>query len=157
MSAVSFLRILPVIFAGFFFPPDKLWFYLTYFFLILQNFIWNFIDQFILRSCSLAMSNIITTQQELASDLKWLSICLSIEVSSLLCCCSVAKSCLTLATPWTIAHQAPLSKGILQARILEWVAIPSSRGSTQPRDWTQVSRTESTFFTVWARIRISSE
>ena len=29
--------------------------------------------------------------------------------------------------------------GILQARILEWVAMPSSRGSRQPRDWTQVS------------------
>ena len=33
------------------------------------------------------------------------------------------------ATPWTVAHQAPLSMGILQARILEWVAMPSSRGS----------------------------
>ena len=28
-------------------------------------------------------------------------------------------------TPWTVAHQAPLSMGILQARILEWVAFPS--------------------------------
>ena len=38
------------------------------------------------------------------------------------------------ATPWTVARQAPLSMGILQARILEWVAVPSSRGSSQPRD-----------------------
>ena len=30
--------------------------------------------------------------------------------------------------PWTVALQAPLSMGILQARILEWVAMPSSRG-----------------------------
>ena len=30
-------------------------------------------------------------------------------------------------TPWTAAHQAPLSIGILQARILEWVVMPSSR------------------------------
>ena len=30
-------------------------------------------------------------------------------------------------TPWTVAHQAPLPTGILQARILEWVAMPSSR------------------------------
>ena len=37
-------------------------------------------------------------------------------------------------TPWTLAHLAPLSVGILQARILEWVAMPSSRGSSQPRD-----------------------
>ena len=36
------------------------------------------------------------------------------------------------ATPWTVAHQAPLSMGIPQARILEWVAMPSSRGSSQP-------------------------
>ena len=42
-------------------------------------------------------------------------------------------------TPWTAAHQAPLSMEILQARILEWVAMPSSRGSSQPWDQTQVS------------------
>ena len=37
-------------------------------------------------------------------------------------------------TLWTVAHQAPLSMGILQARILEEVASPFSRGSSQPRD-----------------------
>ena len=37
-------------------------------------------------------------------------------------------------TPWVVVCQAPLSLGILQARILEWVAIPFSRGSSQPRD-----------------------
>ena len=36
-------------------------------------------------------------------------------------------------TTWTATLQAPLSMGILQARILEWVAMPSSRGSSQPR------------------------
>ena len=41
--------------------------------------------------------------------------------------------------PWTVARQVPLVQGILQARILEWVAIFSSRGSSQPRDWTCVS------------------
>ena len=40
--------------------------------------------------------------------------------------------------------------GILQARILELVAMPSSRGSFQPRDWTQVSHIAGEFFTVWA-------
>ena len=34
------------------------------------------------------------------------------------------------ATLWTVAHQAPLSMRILQERILEWVAAPSSRGSS---------------------------
>ena len=38
------------------------------------------------------------------------------------------------ATLWTVACQAPLSMGILQARILGWVAMSSSRGSSQPRD-----------------------
>ena len=37
--------------------------------------------------------------------------------------------------------------GILQARILKWVAIPFSRGSSQPRDWTQVSCIAGRFFT----------
>ena len=36
------------------------------------------------------------------------------------------------ATPWTVAHQLPLSMGILQARILEWVAMPSSRDLPNP-------------------------
>ena len=54
------------------------------------------------------------------------------------------------ATPWTVVHQAPLSMGILQERILEWVAMSFSRGSSQPRDWTQVSHIASGFFTVWA-------
>ena len=46
----------------------------------------------------------------------------------------VAQLCLTLCDPMDYrAH------GILQARILEWVAVPFSRGSSQPRDRTQVS------------------
>ena len=49
------------------------------------------------------------------------------------------QSCPTLCDPWTIVHQAPLSVGILQARIMEWVAMPSSRRSFPPRDWTCVS------------------
>ena len=52
------------------------------------------------------------------------------------------------ATPWTVADQASLSVRILQARIQEWVAIPSSRGSSQPRDRTQVSHTAGEFFTI---------
>ena len=39
----------------------------------------------------------------------------------------------------TVARQAPLSMGILQARILEWIAMPSSRRSSWLRDWTRVS------------------
>ena len=50
-----------------------------------------------------------------------------------------------------VAHQAPLSMGILQVRILEWVAMLSSRRSSQPRDWTQISpRIAGRFFTILA-------
>ena len=42
-------------------------------------------------------------------------------------------------TPWTEAYQSPLSMGILQVRILEWVAMPSSRECSQHRNQTQVS------------------
>ena len=53
------------------------------------------------------------------------------------CGCLVCKLCLTLfVTPWTITHQAPSVRGISQARILEWVAISSSREPSCPRDWT---------------------
>ena len=51
-------------------------------------------------------------------------------------------------TPWTVTGQAPVSLGILQARILERVAMPSSRVSSQPRCQTQVFRIAGRFFTV---------
>ena len=66
-------------------------------------------------------------------------------------CCAV-PSCSVISNsvaPWTIAHPAPLSMGILQTRILEWVAMPSSRGSSWPRDRTHVSCIAGRFFTVW--------
>ena len=53
-------------------------------------------------------------------------------------------------TPWTEARQGPLSMGILQARTLKWVAVPSSRETSQPRDQTQVSLIAGRFFTSWA-------
>ena len=62
----------------------------------------------------------------------------------------VAKLCLTLVTLWTVAHQAPLSIEIFQARMLEWIAISFSRGSSWHRGRTQVSCTIGIFFTNWA-------
>ena len=46
-------------------------------------------------------------------------------------------------------------RGIFQARVLEWVAFSFSRGSSQPRDWTQVSCIASRRFTVWATREVS--
>ena len=51
----------------------------------------------------------------------------------------VAQSCLTLGNPMDYGLPGSSAHGIPQTRILEWVAIPSSRGSFQPRDQTQVS------------------
>ena len=48
-------------------------------------------------------------------------------------------------------------RGIFQARVLEWVATSFSRGSSWPRDWTQVSRIAGRRFTVWATVVILNE
>ena len=62
--------------------------------------------------------------------------CLKVKASQL---------CPTLCDPMGyIVH------GILQARILEWAAFPFSRGSSQPRDWTQLSCIAGRFFISWA-------
>ena len=53
----------------------------------------------------------------------------------------VTQSCLTVCDPMDYTVH------VLQARTLEWVAIPFSRGSSQPRDQTQVSHIAGGFFT----------
>ena len=58
------------------------------------------------------------------------------------CVCLVARSCLTLCDPMDCIPPGSSVHGILQARILEWVAI-----SSQPRDGTQVSCMAGGFFT----------
>ena len=62
----------------------------------------------------------------------------------------VAQSCPTLCNP--MDHSPPGSSvhGILKVRILEWVAIPFSRGSSWPRDQAWVSCLAGRFFTLWA-------
>ena len=50
----------------------------------------------------------------------------------------VTKLCLTLCDPMDFSPPASSVHGILQARILQWVAMPFSRGSSWPRDWTHV-------------------
>ena len=52
---------------------------------------------------------------------------------------SVAQSCLTFCDPMDCSPPGSSVHGILQTRILEWDARPSSRGSSRPRDWTHVS------------------
>ena len=60
-----------------------------------------------------------------------------------------AESCLTLCDLMESNPPDSSVHGILQERILEWVAIPFSRGSSWPKDWTQVSCTAGKFLTIW--------
>ena len=54
-------------------------------------------------------------------------------------CAKLLQLCLTLGNPMDWSPPGPPVHGILQARILEWVAMPSSRESSRPRDQTHVS------------------
>ena len=63
-------------------------------------------------------------------------------------CAQLLSLVLLFVTPGTVAHQAPPSMKILQARILEGVVIPFSMGLSQSRDRTQVSYFSSRFFTI---------
>ena len=62
----------------------------------------------------------------------------------------VAQSYPSLCNPMDHSPAGSAVRGDLQVRIPEWVIIPSSRGSSQPRDRTQVSRIAGGFFPVWA-------
>ena len=62
----------------------------------------------------------------------------------------VAQSWLTFCDPTDCSPPGSSVYGILQARILEWVAIPFSRGSSRPRNWIWVSCIAGRFFTMWA-------
>ena len=61
----------------------------------------------------------------------------------------VFQSCLTLCNPMDYSLPGSSVRGLFQARVLEWVAISFSRGSSQPRDWTWVSCIADRRFTIW--------
>ena len=62
---------------------------------------------------------------------------------------SVAKSCPTLCNPMVCSLPGSSVHGIFQAKILEWAAISSSRGSSWSRDWTCIFCIVGGFFTLW--------
>ena len=62
----------------------------------------------------------------------------------------VAQPCQTLCNPVDYSLPGSSLHGILQAKVLEWVAISFSRGSSQPRDWTWVSHIAGRCFNLWA-------
>ena len=66
-------------------------------------------------------------------------------------CCVLSRSVVSdSAAPRTVVCQAPLSTGILQPRMLEWVPMPGSWGSSRPRNRTGASCIAGGFFTSWA-------
>ena len=65
-------------------------------------------------------------------------------------CVLVTQSCLTLWNPMDCNLPGSSVYGIILAKILEWVAIPFSKGSSRPRDWTWVSCIAGGFLTIWA-------
>ena len=74
-----------------------------------------------------------------------------------MCVCLVVQSCLTLCDPMDCSLPGSSVHRIPQARILEWIAMPSSRESSQSRDRTQVSRIAGGFFTSRATVQSKSE
>ena len=81
---------------------------------------------------------------------------LQLKAAAMLSCsycmsdCVCAQSCQTLCNSMGCSPPGSSVHGILQARILEWVAISFSRGSSWPRDGTGSPGLEGGFFTVWA-------
>ena len=71
-------------------------------------------------------------------------------------CVLVTQLCLTLCDPTNCSLPGFSVHGILQARIQEWIAIPFSRGSSQPGDLSLLSCIAGRFFTVWATQKSSS-
>ena len=102
------------------------------------------------------MSILLETQQYIKTEYinfkalkekeKWVHLLSLVECSSgMESEVKVTQSCLTFCDPMDC-----VVPGILQAKILAWVAFPFSGGSSQPRDQTLVSRIAGRFFTRWA-------
>ena len=66
----------------------------------------------------------------------------------LCCCCLVSKSCLTLCDPIDCSSTGSCAQGTSQARIVKWIAISVSSGSSQPRYGTHISCLSWEFFTI---------
>ena len=77
-------------------------------------------------------------------------VCGCVCVCARACARLVIQSCLSVCDPMGCSLPGSSVHGILQARILVWVAIPFSRESSQPRVQTQVSCIAGRFFTIWA-------
>ena len=69
----------------------------------------------------------------------------------------VAQGCMTLCDPMDCTAPGSSVRGILQARLLEWVAIPFSMRSSWPRDQSQICCIAGKFFTIWATREVPNQ
>ena len=104
---------------------------------------------------TLAFSVIASSSQHITACLKsiWIQLLMlaCVFLSYICCVCMlVAQSCLTVYGPMDCSPPGSAVYGILQARVLKWVATPFSRGSSQPRDQTWVSSIAGRFIIIWA-------
>ena len=79
-----------------------------------------------------------------------MSICFSPVAWKYFCIVLFDQSCPTLCDYMDSSPPVSSVHEIFQARIPDWIAIPFSTGSSQPRNWTRVSYTAGRFFTIWA-------
>ena len=103
-----------------------------------------------LLSLNLININCVLFHQKFLANGRFFSECVAEELTSFI---GKSENLCRKKEKWNcsvVSNQAPLSMGILQARILEWVAISFSRGSSQPRDRTWVSHIAGRLFTLWA-------
>ena len=86
-------------------------------------------------------------RKPLCSPILWLGFTSVIFIAILYWCCLGTKLCLPLCNPIDCSLPGSSVHGLSQARTLEWVAISSSRASSQPRDGTRISCLANGFFT----------
>ena len=105
---------------------------------------WDFLGKNIGVGCHSLLHEIFPTQGSNPGLLRWQADSLPSMLPGkpkedfCYCCCSVTQSCPTLCDPMDCSLPGSSVHGIFQARILEWVAISFSEGSSQPKDRTCV-------------------
>ena len=96
---------------------------------------------------------VFTFEQKVLTRMVHENIVMYVKINPLLyliCACLVCPLCVAVCDPVDCSPPGSSDHGILQARRLDWVAMPSSRGSSQPRDRSQISSIADGFFTIWA-------
>ena len=121
--------------------------------------VWSFLKKckinLLLKSSNSTSRYILKRTQSMVSK-RWLCTCVHSRIihNSQRVDTTHCPSCPTLCDPMDYSLPGSAVHGIFQAIVLEWIAISFSRGSSQTRDWTQVSCIVDRHFTVWATRKV---